>query len=115
MSARAVIHQALCRLFHPGSELHIIGRHGWGIDLDCLVKEYGVHYHGYQEPDAIRAIVNSCDAFLSTSHDEGLGLPLLEVQYSGIPIFATDIQVFKEVLGDSGNMVDRIPVESNFR
>jgi glycosyltransferase involved in cell wall biosynthesis len=39
-------------------------------------------------------------------HDEGLGLPLLEVQYAGLPVVAPDAPVFREALGSSGWFID---------
>ena len=44
--------------------------------------------------------------FICTSHDEGLGLPLLEAQYAGLPIIAPDAAIFREVLGESGIYID---------
>ena len=44
--------------------------------------------------------------FICTSHEEGLGLPLLEAQYAGLPIVAPDDAVFREVLNKSGIFID---------
>ena len=52
------------------------------------------------------ALVRTWSLFLSTSHDEGLGLPLLEIQHAGLPIAAPDAPVFREVLGQSGTFID---------
>ena len=38
--------------------------------------------------------------------DEGLGLPLLEGQYAGLPVVAPDKPVFREVLAESGLLID---------
>ena len=53
-----------------------------------------------------RELLNSADALISTSHDEGLGLPLLEAQYGGLAVIAPEKPVFREVLGSSGSFVD---------
>ena len=44
--------------------------------------------------------------FICTSHDEGLGLPLLEAQYGGLPIVAPEAAIFREVFGESGIHID---------
>jgi glycosyltransferase involved in cell wall biosynthesis len=51
-------------------------------------------------------ILESADVYLCTSHDEGLGLPLLEAQYAGLPVVAPDKAVFREALGTSGTFID---------
>ena len=86
--------------------LHVVGRVGWGGEADRLRDRPGVVLHGYQEADRVRALLAGAHVFLSTSHDEGLGLPLLEAQYAGLPIVAPDKPVFREVLGASGHLVD---------
>jgi len=87
-------------------ELHVVGRLGWGKDSERLKDTAGVFCHGYLSAQEVKSLVQTCTFFLSTSHDEGLGLPLLELQYSGIAIVASDIPVFREVLLDSGLLID---------
>ncbi len=99
------LHRTLREKWGNDAELHIVGREGWGVDVKRLAEEPNVHYHGYLEKDDIRALAENCNAYLSTSHDEGLGLPLLEMQYSGLPVIAVDIPVFKEVLNGSGLLI----------
>ncbi|MDO6386058.1 glycosyltransferase [Uliginosibacterium sp. 31-12] len=78
-------------------ELHISGREGWG-DVALKLKRFPhVSYHGYLSIPALRELVGKSHVFLCTSLDEGLGLPLLEVLYSGIPMVVSDIPVFREV------------------
>jgi glycosyltransferase involved in cell wall biosynthesis len=50
--------------------------------------------------------MNSADVYICTSHDEGLGLPLLEAQYAGLAVVAPDQTVFREVLGASATFID---------
>ncbi len=40
-------------------------------------------------------------AFLSTSHAEGFGLPLVEAMSCGLPVVAPDLPVFREI-GEHG-------------
>ncbi len=46
----------------------------------------------------------------SCSRGEGFGLPLLEAMTAGCPVIASDIPVFREVLGDAGLFAD--PLDS---
>ena len=84
-------------------ELHIIGRQGWGGEGARLAARPGVIIHGYLETSEVREILERSDLYLCTSHDEGLGLPLLEAQYAGLGVLAPDKDVFREVLGTSGH------------
>ena len=88
------------------AQLDIIGRVGWGPDAKALAAVPGVTLHGYQPMERVREIVDGADMLISTSHDEGLGLPLLEAQYAGLPVIAPDKPVFREVLGASGVLID---------
>lgn len=49
----------------------------------------------------LNEIYNACDVFFIPSKYEGFGLPLLEAMSSGIPVVASDIEIFHEVLGDA--------------
>lgn len=93
--------------------LHIVGRMGWGDDAQALKNASGVSCHGYLSASEIKSLVESSTFYLSSSHDEGLGLPLLELQYSGIAVVANNIPVFKEVLSNSGLLIDINDVESS--
>ncbi|MDQ8729771.1 glycosyltransferase [Bradyrhizobium sp. LHD-71] len=107
--------------------LEIVGRNGWGSDWQLLEREPGVILSGYRSADEVRQRLQEADALLCTSHEEGLGLPLLEAQYAGIPIIAPEGAVFREVLGESGVFIDptdcvaaaktiaRIPLEDGWR
>ncbi len=90
----------------PDATLDIVGRIGWGGEAEQLAKVPGITLHGYMNPDEVKAVVEGADILLSTSHDEGLGLPLLEVQYAGLPVVVPDRPVFHEVLGFSGTFIN---------
>jgi glycosyltransferase involved in cell wall biosynthesis len=90
----------------PGATLDIVGRRGWGDDWRTLEACPGVTLHGYQPSGRVRQLLHDADIFICTSHDEGLGLPLLEAQYGGLPIVAPDAAIFHEVLDASGIFVD---------
>ena len=106
LSAAADVVEALRRRHGWDARLHLVGRSGWGGEADRLQQREGVVLHGYTEPERVRELLAEAHVFLSTSHDEGLGLPLLEAQYAGLPVVAPDKAVFREVLGSSGRFVD---------
>ncbi|WP_024506543.1 glycosyltransferase [Bradyrhizobium sp. ARR65] len=86
--------------------LDIVGRQGWGDDWQALDRFPGVTLHGYQPEERVRELLDAADIFICTSHEEGLGLPLLEAQYGGLPIVAPNASIFREVLDASGIFVD---------
>ena len=104
--AAAAILSALRRTSHPEATLDIVGRAGWGVDVARLAGTPGVTVHGYRAAGEVRTLIEFADALISTSHDEGLGLPLLECQYAGLAVIAPDRPVFREVLGMSGIFID---------
>ena len=104
--AAAKIVAALREHGFPDATLEIVGRKGWGNDWSTLETCPGVVLHGYQSPESVHRILQDADVFICTSHEEGLGLPLLEAQYAGLPIVAPDDAVFREVLNESGIFID---------
>lgn len=102
----AAIRDRLERLGYAGAELHIIGREGWGDDAARLRSRPNVHLHGYLPAAEIKRLLESASLYLCTSHEEGLGLPLLEAQFAGLLVAAPDMPVFREVLGGSGLFID---------
>lgn len=106
LEAAVAILSKLRRTTHPAASLDIVGRPGWGVDIPALASAPGVTVHGYQSTERVRELLDGADALISTSHDEGLGLPLLEAQYAGLPVIAPDRPVFREVLGESGLVLD---------
>ena len=88
------------------AHLHIIGRQGWGDAQAALAAHPHVTIHGYLPAERVKDILENADLYLCTSHDEGLGLPLLEAQYAGLAVAAPDKTVFREVLGASATYID---------
>lgn len=104
-AAALAILEALRSNGHINAELHMAGRAGWGEDAERIAADPGVTVHGYLPAASIKQLMESADLYLCTSHDEGLGLPLLEAQYAGLPVIAPDAPVFREVLGSSGTFI----------
>jgi glycosyltransferase involved in cell wall biosynthesis len=86
--------------------LHIVGRTGWGTDAAWLSQQRDVTLHGALSDQEARTIIEGSDFLICTSRDEGLGLPLLEVQHAGLPVIAPNQPVFREVLGESGLLIN---------
>jgi glycosyltransferase involved in cell wall biosynthesis len=91
----------------PDATLDIVGRKGWGPDWDELARMPGITLHGYLTAERATELLRAADALICTSHEEGLGLPLLEAQYAGLPIVAPYDTIFREVLGASGIFITR--------
>ncbi len=104
--AAAAIVQQLGERMQRKVELHVIGRSGWGGDFEALGRLPHVKLLGFLTDEEACASISSFDALICTSHDEGLGLPLIEAQYAGLQVIAPDQPVFREVLGASGLYID---------
>ena len=111
----ARICEALAALHKRRVEFHVIGRQGWGDDAAALAAMPHVRLLGYLDDTAARQAIERFDLFLTASHDEGLGLPLLEAQYAGLAVAAPDKPVFREVLGASGTYLDTGDVTASAR
>jgi glycosyltransferase involved in cell wall biosynthesis len=86
--------------------LDVIGRKGWGSDWALLSADDHITLHGYASETETRRVIDKSHALISGSYNEGLGLPLLEVQHGSRLVIASDIPAHREVLGDSGLLVD---------
>jgi len=104
--AAARICEALAARLGIPVDLQIVGRAGWGPDAEWLAQQPHVKLLGPLPDDEVRTAIEASDLFICTSRDEGLGLPLLEVQHAGLPVIAPDMPVFREVLGQSALLVD---------
>jgi glycosyltransferase involved in cell wall biosynthesis len=104
--AAAEICTAIADRLRVPVHLSIIGRVGWGTDAAWLSQQRNVTLHGPLGDKDVRPIIEASDFLFSTSHDEGLCLPLLEVQHAGLPVIAPDQPIFREVLGGSGILVN---------
>lgn len=111
-AAAVAICERLVKTGHPDIELHIIGRAGWGNAADAITNHPKVIVHGYLSAQDVKRVLEEADVYLCTSFDEGLGLPLLEAQYAGLPVFAPDAAVFHEVLADSGRFIPLDDIEA---
>jgi len=56
--------------------------------------------------EVLNRIYNACDVLLFPSLDEGFGYPPIEAYSAGLPVVASDIEIFQETLGNSAILVE---------
>jgi len=111
-------HQEILEGFHKlwkeGFEgrLTIVGRWGWKVD-DLKATIANSPFNGNllkvinDANDADLAnLYRDSDCLIAASYNEGFGLPLIEAAQMGLPVFARDIPIFREVGGDSLDYFD---------
>ena len=102
------------RLGTTAPKLVIIGQRGWECEQveDLLERCEALH-------DAVREVPRCDDTQLATwlahaqallfpSFAEGYGLPLVEALAAGVPVIASDLPAFREVVGDIPHYLDPI-------
>ena len=67
---------------------------------------------GYVPYGYLPALYRSADVFVYTSEYEGFGLPPLEAMAAGVPVVASDISIFQEILSNAAVLVNPRDVES---
>lgn len=92
------------RVVAARSDVHfvLVGDGELRPQVEALIAQYGlsgrVHLAGWRRD--IPAMMQTWDAFLLTSHWEGLPRVLLEARVSGLPLIATDVGGAAEVVTD---------------
>lgn len=99
---------ALARRADPTTpRLVIVGRHGWGPDLDGeRPRASDVQLVEDADDRALEGWLQGARALLAPSHREGFGLPVLEAMAAGVPVVASDIGAHRELLRGSGVLLD---------
>ncbi len=95
-------------LIEKNRKLVLVGRKGWGGDkeLERLIKEVNDHlvFTEYIALETLQSLYHYAHAFVLLSIDEGFGRTPLEAMACGCKnIIVSDIEIFHETLGDSGN------------
>jgi glycosyltransferase involved in cell wall biosynthesis len=85
--------------------LIIVGRRGWEADeifarLDRHDFKGKVIEAGALDDRELSQVLCRACALLFPSHAEGFGIPLVEALAAGIPVIASNLQVFREIAGD---------------
>jgi len=97
--------ETLARALHelPGYRLHLLSRIS-PDDRERLTAlapvDALVIHNGTSEAD-YRALLETATALVTTSLDEGFGLPLVEAMSLGTPVVVSDIPIFREIGGEA--------------
>jgi len=92
----------------PGRTLHLLSRitPTRRAELQALAGDGAVVFHNGVTDAAYAALLADHAALVSTSLDEGYGLPLAEALALGVPAVVTDMEIFHEVAGGGAVYVD---------
>jgi glycosyltransferase involved in cell wall biosynthesis len=98
-------------------KLILVGTRGWENEnvVDLLERCQAISTHvlevsGLSTPSLKRLLDSAC-ALLMPSFAEGYGLPVAEALAAGVPVIASDLQVFREIGGDRITAVSPIDGE----
>ncbi|WP_104165753.1 glycosyltransferase [Cryobacterium sp. N22] len=83
-------------------QLTVLGARGATKEtLEKLSRELGVatscNFPGFVESDEYNSLIQTADAVVLASSDEGFGLPVAEAQYFGIPVVSTSDSGLDEI------------------
>lgn len=72
-------------------------------ELKSLVKPAGgsIEFINGVSDEEYHRLLNESFALVSASLDEGFGIPLVEAMTRGIPVVASDLEIFREVCGNA--------------
>lgn len=100
------------RLGPETPKLVLIGKRGW-LNHNVLallercteLRPHVIEAAGLSTP-ALRSLYAGARAALAPSFDEGFGLPVAEAAACGVPVIASEIEVFREIAGGVLDYVD---------
>lgn len=72
---------------------------------------HSITFHNVSN-EQMNMIYNACDLLLIPSLEEGLGAPLIEGLTTGLPVVASDIEVFDEIGADVIEYINPLDVQS---
>jgi len=92
----------------PGRTLHLLSRISpqRRAQLAALAPKADIVFHGGVTDAEYAAALADHAVLVSTSRDEGYGLPLAEALELGVPAVVTDMPIFREVAGSGALYVD---------
>ena len=94
---------AKLRIELPNIKLHLVGR-GNDRAFALLAKKEGIEkyvvFHGWAEQSLLSSYYKSADMCVFPSRHEGFGIVILEAMASGIPVIASDIPSFREIISN---------------
>ena len=65
-----------------------------------LTKNPNIIFTGYVNDEEIPTLYKNALLYVFPSEYEGFGIPIIEAQYSQVPILCSNIEVFREVAGN---------------
>ena len=75
--------------------------------LKVLEKKLpGLHYLGYIDDETRTRLYRECGCFVFPSRAEGFGMPLIEALQCGKPVIASNLEIFKELVGGVINVFE---------
>lgn len=98
----------------PDHTLHLLSRitPERRAELTALAGGASVVFHDGVTDAAYAALLADDAALVTTSLDEGYGLPVAEALELGVPAVVTDMEIFREVAGDGALYVDPLDPEA---
>jgi alpha-1,2-rhamnosyltransferase len=90
---------------------HIVGAPGWMAENTAQrIRGHALHgtrLHWWTDlsDDELSWCYRHATALVAVSKAEGFGLPLVEARLQGLPVFASDIPVFREVVGSEARFL----------
>ncbi|MBD0864088.1 glycosyltransferase [Gordonia sp. zg691] len=97
--------------------LVVVGRRDGRLEESDFVlaeaeKARLVRFVDYVDDAELGWLYENCLLFIFLSLGEGFGLPPVEARLAGAPVLSSDLQIFRETLGDSARYVDPYDVDS---
>ena len=86
--------------------LVLAGGKGWKDEAiiskinDLQNKNLPIHLTGYVSDDELTWLYENAAVYVMPSFYEGFGMPIIEAMYKGLPIIASNIDVFTELAGN---------------
>ncbi len=108
--------KSFAKLDNKEIKLILIGEGNEKQNIIKLIENLGiskrVEIFGYLDLDDLIIKLKKSIGFINPSKFEGFGIPLAEVAIMGIPIIASDIPVFREIMGNKISYFDPNEVDS---
>lgn len=90
--------------------LIIVGSKDSSYDLESEISAFGIKENvtllGHLHIEHLRYVYSRAKLFVFPSLAEGFGLPPLEAMKSGVPALVSDLEVFREIMGDKAVYFD---------
>jgi len=96
---------------HPNSDLIFLGGGPLRGELEQLTSDLkltdNVQFRGEVSRERVYEVFAQSDVFAIPSNAEGFCVAAVEAMASGLPVVASDIPIFHEVVGDNGLFIDQ--------